>query len=781
MKTQINKIYSIISSTQPKSLAFKLSCLAVLFFLGCLWQPLFVLVTAVALLFIACEKDVNSILYILFFVPLMSLFTFNNSYGLNYWFLLVCGYVLVHGLVLIHKLIKKQTKINVPLLIIVGVLAVYFTIPVSNKYSIISVLESYVWLALFYLIFSEIKKVSVNRQAVVSSMGFVFSGFVGLFRSVIPYIKSNIFVASGGDLLRFSGAMSNPNAFYGWGVVCLALLIVLMANKKLSLWFASLAGVVFSLCYVALSKTFLVVYLIMVAVMVVCCFVKKDKTKTKTVAVVLFITILTAGVFFNYTKAYYDRFFNSAEIPMDSIYLPQGGGNLNGGDGNSSDMQTLINTVSTGRLEIWEIYFNNIKENNKFVFGFGVNTAYGLLQENTHNTYLQVLYELGIVGYLLIIGIGIYYLKKTNFKVFKNLGTMSFLPALVLACNYITENLFLSQIGNMLFLLVCFGLLTIEDDSLDNLEKREVLTRVDASSGGENNDFKLAILTPAYNRPELLKNAYNSLKNQTCKDFVWYVVDDGSTTPQEPEVNRFKAEGILDINLVVKENGGKHTAINEGLKYITEPAVIILDNDDWLVPTAVETIKRDWKLIENRQDICGIGYLKTQPDGIVVGEKYTKDGVVDNFVNERFNNNTWGDKAEVFKTDVLKQFPFPVVKGENFLSESTVWSRMSMQYNMVFFNDPIYICEYLEDGLSNGVHKRLFNNPQGSIICYKELTSKQFNLTSKIKYSLLYILYSFAGGCTVKQIVGGAYCKVLTALLLPVGYFMFLIRKRRYN
>lgn len=778
MKTLVNKTYDILSSTQPKILASKLACLAVLFFLGCLWQPAFLLVTAIAVLFIVCEHDINSILYILFFVPLLSLFTFNNSYGLNYWFLLVCGFVFEHGIMLIYNLIKKREKLNYSLLIILGVLAVYFTIPFSNKYSIISVLESYVWLALFYLIFSKIKRISVNCQAVIASAGFIFSGFVGLFRNIIPYIKENIYLSSGGELLRFSGAMSNPNAFYCWGVVCLSLLIVLMANKKLSLWYSLLAGVVLALCYVALSKTFLVIYLIMLAVMVAFCFIKKDKTKTKAVAIMLVLTLITAGIFFNYTKSYYDRFFNTPEIPMDTI-LQTGG--RPGGIGNNSNVQDVINTVSTGRLEIWQTYFNDIKENNKFIFGFGVNTAYGLLQENTHNTYLQVLYELGVVGYLLIIGIGIYYLKKSRFKIFKNLGTMSFLPVLVSACNYITENLFLSQMGNMLFLLACFGLLMLEEDSYDNTEKREVLTRLNTSTEKEDNDFKLAILTPAYNRPELLKNAYNSLKNQTCKDFVWYVVDDGSTTPQAPEVNRFKVEGVLDIKLIVKENGGKHTAINEGLKNITEPAVMILDNDDWLIPTTVETIKRDWDLIKTRQDICGIGYLKMQPNNTVVGEKYTKDGVVDNFVNERYNNNAWGDKAEVFKTDILKQFSFPVFKGENFLSESIVWSKMSMHYKMVFFNDPIYVCEYLDDGLSNGVHKRLFKNPLGATECYKELTTKQFNLTTKIKYTLLYILYSFAGEYSLKNIVVNSYNKVLTAMLLPFGYALYLIRKRRFS
>ena len=39
----------------------------------------------------------------------------------------------------------------------------------------------------------------------------------------------------------------------------------------------------------------------------------------------------------------------------------------------------------------------------------------------------------------------------------------------------------------------------------------------------------LTVFTPAYNRAHTIGRTYKSLCSQKCKDFVWLIVDDGST------------------------------------------------------------------------------------------------------------------------------------------------------------------------------------------------------------------------------------------------------------
>ena len=280
----------------------------------------------------------------------------------------------------------------------------------------------------------------------------------------------------------------------------------------------------------------------------------------------------------------------------------------------------------------------------------------------------------------------------------------------------------------------------------------------------------LAILTPTYNRAKLLKRLYNSLLNQTQMDFVWYVIDDGSTDDTNLVISEFiNNKNKFEIFYKQKQNGGKHSAINEGLKFIEEPLTLIVDSDDFLQTDAVERIVLDYKQIKDKQDICGLGYLKEETNGKIVGKPYTKDGVADTFVNQRYNKNTFGDKCEVFKTEILKQYPFPEFEGENFVSEATVWCKMSGPYKMIFFNRSIYVCEYQPDGLTASSHKRLFNNPQGAVECYKQLTTKQFRFKLRCKYTIAYIAYSLSAQKTKKQIIEESINKTLTRVLFFAG------------
>ena len=66
----------------------------------------------------------------------------------------------------------------------------------------------------------------------------------------------------------------------------------------------------------------------------------------------------------------------------------------------------------------------------------------------------------------------------------------------------------------------------------------------------------ITIYTPTYNRKNLLPRLYDSLCNQTCKEFVWLVVDDGSTDGSETLINQWKLDSPFQIQYIYKENGG---------------------------------------------------------------------------------------------------------------------------------------------------------------------------------------------------------------------------------
>ncbi|MBR0302515.1 MAG: glycosyltransferase family 2 protein, partial [Clostridia bacterium] len=106
----------------------------------------------------------------------------------------------------------------------------------------------------------------------------------------------------------------------------------------------------------------------------------------------------------------------------------------------------------------------------------------------------------------------------------------------------------------------------------------------------------LTVLTPTFNRAELLRRVYSSMIRQTSDDFVWMIVDDGSTDDTERFVREFIEEGKIEIEYIKKENGGKHTAVNLAISSVkTELIAISLDSDDAFLPDSAERILRVYR------------------------------------------------------------------------------------------------------------------------------------------------------------------------------------------
>ena len=122
----------------------------------------------------------------------------------------------------------------------------------------------------------------------------------------------------------------------------------------------------------------------------------------------------------------------------------------------------------------------------------------------------------------------------------------------------------------------------------------------------------ITIFTPTYNRAEFLAPLYDSIKNQSSKDFEWVIVDDGSTDNTYSAVAEIinSHDGSFPIRYFKKPNGGKHTAINMGVNVEEGELFLILDSDDELPPTAIETIEKRYKMIMANKTLSGVcGYM----------------------------------------------------------------------------------------------------------------------------------------------------------------------------
>lgn len=284
----------------------------------------------------------------------------------------------------------------------------------------------------------------------------------------------------------------------------------------------------------------------------------------------------------------------------------------------------------------------------------------------------------------------------------------------------------------------------------------------------------VTILTPTYNRSNILPKLYESLKTQTAKDCEWLVVDDGSTDNTKELVQQWATESDFPIRYLYKDNGGKHTALNAGIATITTDLTFIVDSDDILTPDAVETITRYHKRYAQESNLCGYAFLRMFPDGTINGKPFSSDEMVADYIESRINaNDTLADKAEVFFTRCLKEFPFPQYGQEKFLGEDIVWIRMAQKYSMVHINKAIYVGDYLTSGLTKNRRRHNIQSPIGCMHRAEEFLSPRIQIKYRIKGALQYIIYGRFAGYTISQLLKNTSYRILVACAAIPGLLLY--------
>ncbi|MFA6057937.1 MAG: glycosyltransferase family 2 protein [Taibaiella sp.] len=250
----------------------------------------------------------------------------------------------------------------------------------------------------------------------------------------------------------------------------------------------------------------------------------------------------------------------------------------------------------------------------------------------------------------------------------------------------------------------------------------------------------LTIFTPTYNRAHLLQRVYDSLLAQTVKDFEWVIVDDGSSDNTPELIQQFADEQRIKIVFEKQINSGKHIAVNRGLQLASGELFLILDSDDELTPDAVIKVTTQWSNLQKVTDFETFGGLvanKSYTNGKEIGSGTSYEILDTTIIDYRFHRKIKGDKLEIFKTQLIKQYPFPV-NGEKFCPEALIWNRIGSKYKFRFFNDSIYFAEYLPHGLSDRIVTLRKKNPNNAAVYYAELAAYHIPFAEKIKAGINY-------------------------------------------
>lgn len=304
--------------------------------------------------------------------------------------------------------------------------------------------------------------------------------------------------------------------------------------------------------------------------------------------------------------------------------------------------------------------------------------------------------------------------------------------------------------------------------------------RVSARSltDGMTGESMITVFTPTFNRCEFLPKIYACLCKQTFRHFEWLIVDDGSTDGTAEVVRELidkkektKEGRMFPIRYFHQENGGKHRAINRGVKEAYGELFLILDSDDTLPSDSLEFVNRYYQQIRDDHSFGGVCGYMAHHDGTVIAQGNDDDVLDINSLELRYRYHVKGDMCEVFKTLVLREIPFPEIENEKFCPEALVWNRIAAKYRLRIFHQVIYLRDYLEGGLTDRIVRIRMNSPLATMMTYAELIgSPEVPFVKKSKAAINYWRFRLcASGQTTYPSL-----PLLWIFFFPLGYLMHI-------
>jgi len=290
------------------------------------------------------------------------------------------------------------------------------------------------------------------------------------------------------------------------------------------------------------------------------------------------------------------------------------------------------------------------------------------------------------------------------------------------------------------------------------------------------NKLILTVFTPTYNRAYCLNRCYESLCKQTCKNFLWLIVDDGSTDNTREIVENWKKnENSFEIQYIYTKNGGKQRAHNVGVENCSTEIFVCVDSDDYLTSDSVEALVEIWNDIAQNHLLCGIVALKSLDSKTPIGGTYMPNNAKISTLHDLYNRYHFvGDTILVYRTNILKQYPFFVAEDEKFMSESFVYEQIDQKYKLYLLNKILCICEYLPDGYSQNIINVIRNNPKGYTILKKQAVIYSKTIKEKIINTIAYLV-----GCLLsneKNPINKAPYKIMALLVFPLAKILYYFK-----
>ncbi len=288
----------------------------------------------------------------------------------------------------------------------------------------------------------------------------------------------------------------------------------------------------------------------------------------------------------------------------------------------------------------------------------------------------------------------------------------------------------------------------------------------------------ITVFTPTYNRAYILGKCYESLNRQTCKDFIWLIIDDGSTDGTEELVHSWMAQDNgYEIRYIYKENGGLHTGYNAAIEVMDTELSVCIDSDDSMPEDAVEAILREWEKCRDNEKIAGLVGLDYADSGELIGKLLPEEAQINAAVLLCVPG--MGDKKYVVRNDLLRSVaPMPVYPGEKNFNPHYFIIRLSKEFVFRPINRCFCRVDYQPDGMTANIWKQYINSPN-SFAELRRVILEVPGMTGKYRYKTAAHYVASSLLAKRKDILRRSPAKLLTLAAWPTG--LALLALMRYQ
>ena len=283
----------------------------------------------------------------------------------------------------------------------------------------------------------------------------------------------------------------------------------------------------------------------------------------------------------------------------------------------------------------------------------------------------------------------------------------------------------------------------------------------------------ITVFTPTYNRKDSLLLGYRSLLRQTNKNFIWLIIDDGSTDHTDELVKEWQNnKNDFNIKYYYKSNGGLHTAYNKAIELIDTELLVCIDSDDYMPDNAIEIILNYWNIYgsTNYAGIIGLDYYTNGKS--IGGDLPNVHSLYLMDLECKFQYH--GDTKMVIRTDLLKSVaPQPTYNNEKNFNPIYLILQVGELHPFLILNKNLCFVEYHLEGMSSNIFKQYKNSPNSFAALRKlNLTLQRTTFKFRLKQHIHYV-----SSCILakqKNILKESPNKLFTIMVFPLGILLYL-------